>query len=71
MPRVLEEELVCITCGRITELPECHGKTMEFDGSVFFCPTCQREIKTPVCCDQPMQVRRKVRNLRKDLFRLP
>jgi hypothetical protein len=69
MPRVLEEELVCLTCGRQEALPECHGKTMEFDGSVFFCPTCEKEIKVPKCCDRPMKVRKKVRDIRKELFR--
>ena len=70
MPRVLEQELVCPSCGRTKKLPECHGKTMEFDGAVFFCSTCHKEIRNPVCCDAPMKLRRKVRDIRKELFGL-
>ena len=70
MPRVLEQELVCPTCGRTEKPPECHGKTMEFDGSVFFCSTCQKELALPNCCGAAMQLRRKVRDLRKELFGL-
>ena len=70
MPRVLEQELVCSTCGRTENLPECHGKTMEFDGSVFFCTRCHKEISTPECCGSPMKLRRKIRDIRKELFGL-
>ena len=70
MPRVLEQELVCSICGRTGKLPECHGHTMEFDGSVFFCSTCHKEIHNPECCGAPMKLRRKVRDIRKELFGL-
>ncbi|UCF96098.1 MAG: hypothetical protein JSV89_13035 [Spirochaetaceae bacterium] len=70
MPRVLEQELVCPTCGRTEKPPECHGKSMEFDGSVFFCSSCHKEIRIPTCCSAPMKLRRKVRDIRKELFGL-
>ena len=70
MPRVLEQELVCSTCGRTEKLPECHGNTMEFDGSVFFCSACHKEIRIPECCGAPMKMRKKVRDIRKELFGL-
>jgi hypothetical protein len=68
MPRLLEQELVCTVCGRTKKPPECHGKAMEFDGSVFFCATCHKELENPVCCESPMKLRRKVRDIRKELF---
>jgi hypothetical protein len=68
MPRVLEQELVCPTCGRTKKPPECHGKPMEFDGSVFFCATCHKELQNPDCCGSPMKLRRKLRDIRKELF---
>jgi len=43
---------------------------MEFDGFVFFCSTCHKEIRTPECCGAPMKLRRKVRDIRKELFGL-
>jgi hypothetical protein len=70
MPRVLEEELVCPTCRRTVKTPECHGKSMEFDGSVFFCSACHKEIHNPTCCGAPMKIRKKVRDIRKELFGL-
>jgi len=69
MPRVHEEELVCPTCGGARNVPACHGKAMEFDGSVFYCPTCEKEVKLPVCCGAGMRLRRKVRDIRKEIFR--
>ena len=68
MPRVREQELNCPICGRSRELPECHGRAMEYDGSVFFCPTCAKETKAPVCCQGPMRLRAKVRDIRKEMF---
>jgi len=41
---------------------------MEFDGNVFFCPTCARETAIPECCHRPMRLRAKVRDIRKELF---
>jgi hypothetical protein len=41
---------------------------MEFDGKVFFCPTCARETALPECCHGPMRLRAKVRDIRKELF---
>jgi hypothetical protein len=70
MPRVLEQELFCPTCGRSEKPPECHGNAMEFDGSVFFCSACQKEIGNPECCGTPMKLRKKVRDIRKELFGL-
>jgi hypothetical protein len=43
---------------------------MEFDGSVFFCPNCHKEIRNPECCGAPMKMRKKVRDIRKELFGL-
>jgi hypothetical protein len=71
MPRLLEQELVCSNCGRTEKAPECHGNTMEFDGSVFFCSTCHKEVQSPVCCDEAMTLRKKVRDIRKELFGHP
>jgi hypothetical protein len=68
MPRVREQHLVCSACGRSQDPPECHGKGMEFDGNVFFCPTCARETAIPECCHRPMRLRAKVRDIRKELF---
>jgi hypothetical protein len=68
MAHVLEDQLVCPRCGRIEELPTCHGKPMELDGRVFFCPTCAKEVEVPVCCHAPMKLRRKVRDIRKEIF---
>jgi hypothetical protein len=70
MPRFFEQKFVCPTCGREENLPECHGKVMEFDGSVFFCQSCHKELQSPTCCDAPMKVRRKLRDIRKELFGL-
>jgi uncharacterized Zn ribbon protein len=69
MPRVLEQEVYCPECGRTVEIPECHGKPMEYDGSVFFCPACAREWSPPSCCGGDMRIRRKVRDIRKEIFR--
>ena len=68
MPRVREQQLVCLKCGKILDPPECHGKTMEFDGQVYFCPTCGKEAAIPECCGGPMRLRAKVRDIRKELF---
>jgi hypothetical protein len=70
MPRVLEQELVCPTCGRKEKIPECHGKVMEFDGSVFFCTSCHKELQNPTCCDRPMKLHRRLRDIRKEMFGL-
>jgi len=69
MPRVLEQELYCSDCGRTVAIPVCHGKVMEYDGSVFFCPTCAKEWKPPACCRSVMAIRRKLRDIRKEIFR--
>jgi hypothetical protein len=68
MPRVREEVLNCPTCGRLQELPECHGKAMECDGDVLFCPACAKELATPSCCNGPMRLTAKVRDIRRELF---
>ena len=71
MPRVLEQELYCPDCGRTVDIPECHGRVMEYDGSVFFCPTCSREWMPAGCCQTGLKLRRKVRDIRKEIFRTP
>jgi hypothetical protein len=68
MPRVREQQLICHMCGRTQDPPECHGKAMEFDGNVFFCPACTKETALPVCCHGPMRLQAKVRDIRKELF---
>jgi hypothetical protein len=69
MPRVHEDDLVCPTCGDTRAVPACCGKTMEFDGSAFYCSTCEKEVKLPACCGAGMRLRRKVRDIRKEIFR--
>lgn len=69
MPRVHEDELVCPICGRTRSVPACCGRAMEFDGSVFYCPTCEKEIARPACCGAGMHLRRKVRDIRKEIFK--
>ncbi len=68
MPRVLELELACQVCGGTRSVPECHGSVMEYDGALLFCPTCARERKVPQCCGQRLTVRRRVRDIRKEIF---
>jgi uncharacterized protein YbaR (Trm112 family) len=68
MPHVREQVLVCPTCGRTRELPECHGKSMEHDSGVFFCPSCAKELAVPQCCSVPMRLRAKLRDIRRELF---
>ena len=53
MPSVREQELVCPTCGRARKPPECHGRSMELDGGVFFCPTCAREQRDAAVLQRP------------------
>jgi len=68
MARVREQKLVCSVCAKEGDLPECCGKTMEDDGEFFFCANCNREIKTPVCCRHPMQIRNRLRDIKKEIF---
>ncbi len=72
MPCVREQELYCGTCGKTAEFPICCGQKMENDKNSFFCPICFKEIENTVkCCGQTMTVRKKVRNIRKEIFNNP
>lgn len=68
MPTVFEQELVCSVCEKTRGLPECCGKSMEFDKEVFFCPACGRELKVPVCCQSPMKIHNRLRDIEKEIF---
>jgi primosomal protein N' len=68
MARVHEEELVCPVCEKTARIPFCCGKVMEQDKREFFCPTCGKETSMPACCGQPMNVRKTVLDIKKELF---
>jgi hypothetical protein len=68
MPRVSEQELFCSTCGKTKRLPFCCGKTMQIDKHLFFCETCGKETQFPVCCNESMVIRKKVLDLKKQIF---
>ena len=69
MPRLSEQELNCPICGKTKQIPFCCGRNMEKDEVLFFCPICDREISTPRCCDKDMEVRTKVLDIKKEIFR--
>lgn len=68
MARVHEEELVCPVCSKIKRMPFCCGTVMERDKGEFFCHTCGKVTSMPQCCGQAMNVRKKVLDIKKELF---
>jgi hypothetical protein len=70
MVRLREQELFCSECGKVKRLPQCCGKPMEADtNGTFFCASCSREIPhAPLCCNQVMKLRFRVRNIKKEIF---
>jgi hypothetical protein len=68
MAHVLEQELVCTICGKIEPISECCGTDMEFDGFDLFCAKCGRENRLPFCCSKHMIIKKKIRNIKKELF---
>jgi hypothetical protein len=69
MPRLSEQELFCPLCRKSKKFPVCCGRIMEKDKFIFFCPTCGRERSTPVCCGKEMEVRTKVLDIKKEIFK--
>jgi hypothetical protein len=69
MPRLSEQELFCSLCKTHKLLPACCGKNMEKDNRLFFCPTCGREVPIPQCCGKEMDIRKKVLDIKKELFK--
>lgn len=68
MPLVNETELVCPVCQGTDKLPVCCGRTMENDGNEFFCQTCGKEIAYPQCCNTRMLIKKRVRDIKKQIF---
>jgi hypothetical protein len=68
MARLKEEEFYCSKCKTSLKLPYCCGKTMERDDFVFFCTICGKESTFPMCCDEQMTIRKKVLDIRKEIF---
>ena len=69
MPRLSEQEFYCNLCRKTKQLPVCCGRTMEKDNLLFFCPTCDREIEIPRCCEKVMEVKTKVLDIKKEIFK--
>jgi len=65
-----EQELVCTICNKKREMPVCCCKEMEYDQVVLFCEVCNKEIKPYKCCNQEMVIRKKVRDIKKELFKV-
>lgn len=68
MAHVYEKHLKCSKCGMELEYPECCGKDMDSDGELLFCSSCNKERNLSSCCEEKMQVKKNLKNLKKEVF---